>query len=232
MSDNLPPFLTEFNEAVKETEVFLSIARASELQQDASEALEQLIPKITEEKKRAVKDKNEDYANMLLGCECVAAALIAELKMWNLLKREEPDAAWDQLVSAQNSSKAAARAHDGLSHLATHHQRLEAIEHLVFPSQVFLSAGLIAKSLECSICGCEYEDCDHLIGKPYMGQFCFAIPHGMKLNSASIVEKPDDKRCRVMDFSVEGGRRNRMTWRIEKDGESSCKSGESWVRLM
>ena len=232
MTDNLPPFLTEFNEAVKETEVFLSIARASELQQDASEALEQLIPEIAEEKARAVKDKNEDYANMLLGCECVAAALIAELKMWILLKQEEPDAAWDQLVSAQNASSAAARVHDGFSHLAIYHQRLEAIEQLVFPSQVFLSVGIIVKRLECSICGYEYEDCEHLIGKPYMGQFCSVIIHKAELEEVSIVEKPADKRCRIQHFSTEGGSRNRMTWRIEKDGESSCEPGKARGRLM
>ena len=232
MTDNLPPFLTEFNEAVKETEVFLSIARASELQQAALEALEQLIPKIAKEKARAVKDKNEDYANMLLGCECVAAALIAELKMWILLKQEEPDAAWDQLVSAQNASSAAARAHDGFSHLAIYHQRLESIEQLVFPSQVFLSVGIIVKRLECSICGCEYEDCEHLIGKPYMGQFCSVIIHKAELEEVSIVEKPADKRCRIQHFSTEGGSRNRMTWRIEKDGESSCEPGKARGRLM
>ena len=230
MTDNLPPLLTEFNEAVKETGVFLSITRASELQQDALEALERLSPKIAEEKARAVKDKNEDYANMLLGCECVAAALIAELKMWILLKQEEPEAAWDQLVSAQNASLAAARAHDSFSHVAFHYQRLEAIEQLVFPPQVFLSVGLIAKRQECSVCKCEYEDCEHLAGKPYMGQFCSIVVHETESQEASIVEYPADKRCRIIDFSVEGGRRNRMTWRIEKDGESSCKLDRSRVK--
>ena len=236
MTDNLPPFLTEFNDTIKDTEVFLSIARASELQQDALEALERLSPKIAEEKARAVKDKNEDYANMLLGCECVAAALIAELKMWILLKQEEPEAAWNQLVSAQNASLAAARAHDSFSRLALHYQRLEEIEQLVFPPQVFLSVGLIAKRQECSVCKCEYEDCEHLACKPYMGQFCSIRVHEIESQEASIVEYPADKRCRIIDFSVEGGRRNRMTWRIEKGGESSCKLDrsrvESRVRLL
>ena len=216
MTDNLPPFLTEFNEAVKEAEVFLSIARATELQQIALEALEQLIPKIAEEKIHAVKVKNEDYANMLLGCECVAAALIAELKMWIFLKQEEPDEAWDQLVLAQNAAAAAARTHDGFNHLASYNQRLEAIEQIVFPPQVFLSVGAITKRQECSICEGEYEDCDHLIGKPYMGQFCSIIIREAELKEASIVEKPADKRCRITHFGVEGGSRNRMTWRIEK----------------
>lgn len=212
MTDNFPPFLTEFNEAVKETGAFLSIARASELQQDASEALEQLIPKINEEKARAVKDKNEDYANMLLGCECVTAALIAELKMWILLKQEEPDAAWDQMVSAQNAYIAATRAHSGFHHLALFHQRMEAIEQLVFPPQVFISAALIVERQECSICGDEYEDCAHLIGKPYMGEFCSVVMGGnAKIHSVSIVENPADKRCRMQRFSGEGDSRKRMT---------------------
>ena len=217
MTDNLPPFLTEFNDTIKDTEVFLSIARASELQQDASEVLERLSPKIAEEKARGIATKDEDYANMLLGCECVARALIAELKMWILLKQEEPEAAWDQLVYAQNAFSAAARAHDSFSHLTFHNQRMEAIEQLVFPPQVFSSVALIVERQKCSICGDEYEDCAHLIGKPYMGEFCSVIMGGnVEIHSVSIVENPADKRCRIQYFDVEDGNRNRMTWRIEK----------------
>ena len=212
MSDDLLPFLTKFNDAVKETGRFLSIARASKLQQDALEALGQLILEIAEEKARAIEVKNEDYANMLLGCECVAAALIAELKMWILLKQEEPDAAWDQLVSAQDAYIAAMRAHSGFSHLAFFHQRMEAIEQLVFPPQMFTSVALIVERQECSICGDEYEDCAHLIGKPYMGEFCSVIMGGnAKIHSVSIVENPADKRCRIQRFSGGGDSRNRMT---------------------
>ncbi|MDD3381663.1 MAG: hypothetical protein PHD68_10735, partial [Rugosibacter sp.] len=69
---------------------------------------------------------------------------------------------------------------------------------------------------ECSICGGDYDDCDHLIGRPYMGRFCYIIARDISLDHVAIVKEPADKRCRVERFNVDGGVRNRMTWRIER----------------
>jgi len=216
MTKDVSPFVEEFNEAVKAAEVFLFIARDSVLQQETIDSLKQMLPRIASEKAKAVEAKNEGYANLLLGCECVTEALIAEINMWLLLKQEKPDAAWDQLIAAQMASVAAVRAHGGFSHLEHHNRRLEAIERLVFPPQVFVSSGMIVRRQECSICGMEYEDCDHLIGRPYLGKSCYIIAGDLELDHVSIVDQPADKRCRVQHFSVEGGDRNRMTWRVEK----------------
>ena len=135
--------------------------------------------------------------------------------MWLLLKEGKPDAAWGELITAQMASVDAVRAHPGVAHLSEHNKRLEAIEELVFPPQVFISSGMIAGKQECSICGAEYGDCDHLVGKPYMGRFCYTIPKDLSLDHVAIVEHPADKRCRVKYYDSEGGRRNRMTWKIE-----------------
>lgn len=204
-----------FNDQIKEAEVFLSIARDSTLQRQAVEKLQVLATSVAAEKDGAIKNSNEDYANLLLGCECVAAALIAELRMWLLLKEGKPDAAWDELINAQMVSIDAIRAHPGFAHLSEHNRKLEAIEELVFPSQVFISSGMIAGKQECSICGEEYGDCDHLVGKPYMGKFCNIIARDLSLDHVAIVEHPADKRCRVLHFDVDGGTRNRMSWKIE-----------------
>lgn len=215
MNDSLTPFVSSFNEQVKEAEVFLSIARDSDLQQQAVEKLLAVSISIVTEKESAIKNGIEDYANLLLGCECVTSALIAELKMWLLLKEGKPDAAWDELVTAQMASVDAVRAHPGFAHLSEHNRKLEAIEALVFPPQVFISSGMIVGKQECSICGEEYGDCNHLVGKPYMGRFCYIIAKDLSIDHVAIVEHPADKRCRVQHFDVEGGTRNRMTWKIE-----------------
>jgi hypothetical protein len=208
-------FVKSFNESVEAAEVFLSIVRDSDLQRDACASLQSVLSQIASEKAEAVSCEDEAYANLLLGCECVADALIAELRMWLALKEEKPDDAWDQLISAQEASGAAVRAHDSFAHLEQHKDRLEAIERLVFPPQVFVSSGFVLNLLECSICGREYEDCEHLIGKPYMGRFCYGIGRKPRLEHVAIVEHPADKRCRVTSFAVDGGTRDRMTWRIE-----------------
>lgn len=215
MSDQLSPVVTEFNQLVGECEVFLFITRDSNLQRGACKRLGELLPEVAAEKQLAIGRCDENYANLLLGCECAAKALIAELRMWLALKEEQPDQAWDELVSAQNASVSAARAHDWFGHHETNAHRLQALEDLLFPPQVFISSGFVVKTQECSICGKEYEDCEHLVGKPYMGRFCRVIGHEPQLDHVGIVEYPADKRCRIRQFNVEGGSRNRMTWRIE-----------------
>lgn len=215
MNNALSPFVSSFNAIIKEAEVFLSIARDSALQQEAVDKLLAFGVSVASEKAAAIDRKDEDYANLLLGCECVASALVAELRMWLLLKEGKPDAAWDELITAQMASVDAVRAHPGFAHLSEHNKKLEAIEELVFPPQVFISSGMIVGKQECSICGAEYGDCNHLVGKPYMGRFCYIIAKDLSLDHVSIVEHPADKRCRVQHFDVEGGMRNRMTWKIE-----------------
>lgn len=214
MIDNPPPFVEEFNSAMKEASVFLSIARCSELQQEAIESLKVIKSKASSLKSEAIAERNENHANVLLGYECDISSLIAELEMWILLKQENPDAAWDKLITAQMAVHAAVRAHVGFGDLIKRHKRLEEIEELIFPLQVFISPGMLVKSLKCSICGEEYEDCEHLVGKPYMGEFCQTISRGVEIDHLSFVDCPADKRCRIDTFQVEGGSRNQMTWRV------------------
>lgn len=220
MNNNLPPFVSAFNTKVEEVEVFLSIVRDSALQLEAIENVLAIRESIAPEMAAAIENGNEDYANLLLGCDCVTSALVAELKMWLLLKEDKPDAAWDELVTAQMASVDAVHAHSGFAHLAAHNHKLEAIEHLVFPPQVFVSSGMVVGKQECSICGTEYGDCDHLVGKPYMGRFCYIIAKDFSLDHVAIVEHPADKRCRVQHFYVEDGMRNRMTWKIEAKNDA------------
>ncbi|QYJ91143.1 hypothetical protein [Shewanella halotolerans] len=220
MNNDISPFISTFNAKVKEAEIFLSIARDSTLQLGAIEILEAFRESIAAEMATAIENKSEDYANLLLGCTCVTTALVAELRMWLLLKENKPDAAWEELVTAQMATVDAVRAHSGFEHLAEHNRKLEAIERLVFPPQVFISSGMIVGKQECSICGAEYGDCDHLVRKPYMGQFCYIIAKDLSLDHVAIVEHPADKRCRVQHFDVEGGVRNRMTWKVEPKSDA------------
>lgn len=216
MSKGIGRFLQEFNVVIKDCENMCSIARDSELQTAACRKLEGKILEISEEKRRAVEKQDEDYANCLLGCSCAARAVLAELQMWLLLKQEKPENAWDKLITAQDSLLAAIRAHRGFSHLLEPVKRLHVIEELLFPPQVFMSAGLIVRTQVCSVCGNDYEDCDHLAGRPYMGEFCVIIAGDLEADHVATVERPADKRCRIINFETEEGCRNRMTWKLEK----------------
>ena len=202
---------------VNEIQPLLFITRDVELQQGAIESLAQFAVEIADEKAIAIKSNAEEYANALLGCQCIIGGLQAELKMWIILKQEEPDKAWDQLVTAQTACMAAARAHDGFGGVSSQlRRRLDRLEHLVFPPQTFMSSGLILEEFHCSICGEGYEDCSHIRGQPYMGQFCRVVITKAKVDHVSLVDSPKDKRCRVLLVGVEGGMRNQMTGLIEQ----------------
>ena len=215
MSDDFPSLAKELNAVIEDAQVFRYITRCPKLQKNAIKSLKDLQTKILSMKSGAVADKDEARANIFLGYECAIFGLIAELEMWLLLKQEDPDKAWDKLVTAQMAYCAAAQADIGFNHVLQHLHRLEEIEKLVFPPQVFMSSGTTAERLTCSICEEEYEHCEHLAGKPYMGKFCGIIAQDVKFEHVALVENPADKRCRIIQFEAEGGFRNRMTWRIE-----------------
>ena len=204
-----------FNAAVDGKAIFSYIVRDSDLQRSALADLSALAVKVGDWKKRAVSEQDENYANLFLGCECVIEALQAELNMWLQLKEGHPNDAWNSMVVAQMATRDATRAHKGFSHLKARAVRLVNIERVVFPDQVFLSAGLIVRRQECSICNAGYEDCPHLVGMPYMGEFCRCVLRDVQADHVALVKEPANKQCRIVDFNAEGGKRNRMTWRIE-----------------
>ena len=108
----------------------------------------------------------------------------------------------------------AVRTHRSFRHCEHQVRRLEQIEQVFFPRQVFVSAGLMIGYQECSICEEEYGHCGHIAGRPYWGQLCYIIARDFEGDHVAIVENPADKRCRVVGFRVGGGERNRMTWKI------------------
>jgi hypothetical protein len=230
MSDVVPAFVTEFNAVMEGCATFRYITRDSALQRDSCATLRNLLAKIKAEKEAAKASNDENYTNVLLGCECAANALIFEIDMWVLLKESRPDEAWDALVDAEYSLLSAMRAHEGFAHLKGNLDRLHAIERLIFPPQVFLSSGMIVSSQICSICGAEYEDCEHVKGRPYMGQLCGVTLIPSAIDHVSIVDNPANKKCRITKFSVEGGNRNRMTWLVEpSDNKENEEHEESTV---
>jgi hypothetical protein len=206
--------IQKFNDIIKYCDNYCVMTRDSRLQRDAIAKLQAMIVDCGDIKLKAVAHEDEEFANILLGFECVAQCLCAELEMWIFLKEEKPDEAWDRLVAAQMAAVDSVRAHRTFAHNEAQAARLEEIERLVFPPQVFVSAGMIVRHQECSICGSEYGDCEHLAGKPYWGKFCYIIARDFEPHHIAIVKSPADKRCRIMGFSVDNGECNRMTWRV------------------
>lgn len=225
MTDESYGFIERFNSYIEGVAHLLFLPRDAGLQQEGISGLTHAMAEFAVEKAAAIAAGDEDKANLLLGFECVGGSLIAELRMWIALKEGGWEVAWDKLIEAQMATAAATRAHRGFHHLIQHANRLEAIEQLVFPPQVFMSAGLIVARQECSICGSEYGECDHLAGLPYMGRFCCIIARELTPHHVAVVDSPADKRCRATSFSVKGGKRDRMTWVVHPSSDTPSDEG-------
>lgn len=212
-------FVQSINEAICECESLLFITRCSDLQRTALDSIHQSAQEVARVKVQAIEKEDEEYANTLLGLQCVIGALSLELRMYLALKNEDPDVAWDHLIGAQNALAAAARAHEGFRHCKMRWELLQAIEKIVFPPQRFTSVGTIVHEIECSICRADYEQCEHLAGRPYMGEMCSTIVTSAELDHISLVEEPADKRCRLTTVGWKGVQRNWMTLREEERAE-------------
>ena len=93
------------------------------------------------------------------------------------------------------------------------------IEKNFFPHQMFNSMEAIITKSECSICKKEYGTCNHVKGKPYMGELCSRVVTGMDIKGISLLvdKTPANKMCRITEFSDDTGvMRDTLTLRVAK----------------
>lgn len=181
--------------------------------------LRSLKKQVEEDKKIEISENSEEDANILLSCECLLDALIYELTMWLQLKNDDPNSAWASLVNAQQMIMSSAHASnlEGVDH-GKYLNKLEIIEKVAFPPQTFMSTGMVIEETKCSICDEDYENCDHIMGKAYMGKFCSQVVTKIKeMKEISIVNEPFDKRCRVTRMKEGDHWIDTMTGRIVKE---------------
>jgi len=219
MNKEKEQLIEEFEHLTEDSAKFLFITRGKEFQQEAVEKLTALKQKISLFKEKAVENEDEDSANFALSLELFIGALISELRMWMALKEDDPNKAWDYLADAQLLVRNAAQAHRTAEERAEGYaNKLYLLEKLLFPPQIFLSPGFIHTKEECSICGKEYGECEHIKGKAYMGKICHTIMKDIEIKEVSFVNEPAGKYRRVLQLTDEHGiTRDLMTWkRIEK----------------
>ncbi|QKK06960.1 MAG: hypothetical protein HND58_01480 [Planctomycetota bacterium] len=165
-----------------------------------------MIERTTRLKGDAVATRDEAIANELLAYEYMLDALANELDMYIALKQDAPGRAWTHLVNAQMAASHAVKAHEVAARLELLYiPRLHALERLCFPKQVFASVSFIVEESECSICHAAYGECDHIKGRPYMGELCARIVTKCDVQEVSLVEEPASKHCRLTAVSDEDG---------------------------
>ena len=219
----VPQLISEYLAAIEEALKFGYFVRAKELQKQQIESLIRLKDRIKGFKYGAIQTGNQRSANTLFHLQCVLNAHIAFLEMWVRLKEDEPYAAWDKLIDAQEYISIAMRADSRGIGLEEFLDRLRTVEVVVFPGyRIYNSWGAVIRGGKCTICHKSFDECDHAEGLVYWGRLCVRVhPEILSLDHTAMVEEPYDKRCVVTEFTTEDGYyRDYMTWRkTKKDDE-------------
>lgn len=221
MNKKIEDFIKKFITVMHDCDKFCFITRGEEFQKKAIEELINLENEAKDLKDKFIKLKDESSANILLSLESLIKTKINEFKMLLALKKDKPDKAWDFLIDAQSYARRSMQA-SVISELNQegYIKKLFLMEKILFPPQTFLSPGIVVQGTKCSICGKDYDKCNHLVGKAYMGKICYRIVKKIKeLKEMSIVEEPANKHARVTSLGEKNAERNTMTWRlINKQG--------------
>ena len=213
MNKQAKSLIKEYDETVKGCEIVFFMSIGKKLQQDALKKLTVLKDEVTVSKNKMIKLGDEDSANALLSLESTIIAHVSELEMWIAFKENEPHKAWNSLINAQDAVRNAMRAYDISPHLERYSNKLLKLEILLFPPQLYYSPSFITKSEKCSICGEDYDECDHIVGKAYMGQICCRIIEDFEeLKEISIVKEPANTRSRILTVMADDTARDTLTW--------------------
>jgi hypothetical protein len=184
------------DEVLKEALSYGYVSIGSELQEEAIARVKSLQSQIEQHRKDAIARKDEESANLAWIVGCFADGICEFLSMWIHIKNDQMESAWDALINAQGNLEAALKLRhaEGLSRL---NRNLYAIEKVLFPPCMFVSSSILYGSADCSICGSEYGECDHVSGRLYMGEMCCRVVRNiMHIDHVAIVDYPDDKRLR------------------------------------
>jgi hypothetical protein len=226
MNPKAEEIFTRFRDDIKDLKGLLFITRGLEILQDARGGLENIKNELGQLKQEMIQLGDEDAANLILSLEHISSAIIEEFSMWIHLKEDNPNTAWDNLINAQDHAVTAIQVHKLAEEfeIESYINRLHALERVLFPHQVFVSAAMIIGETTCSICGNDSDECEHIPGKPYMGEICLAVVSRIiSADHVAIVENPADKRCRILEFpDANNMNRDVMTYRkIEKESNTA-----------
>jgi len=174
-----------------------------ELQQENIRALDSLYSRLIILRDEAISRTNEPRANAALRAMLITSGAKNFLEMWVRLKEDDPTEAWLKLVAAQEAFTVAQRiCFDPLTdNLAQH---LLSVQDILFPPQIFASSGYTYSKALCTICNVTYGECEHICGRLYMGKICQREIIEANLTEVSVVEHPNDKRCRITRIGTNG----------------------------
>ena len=226
MDEEFDQFCAACNAVLKPAQLYSHMSIEKDLQEGCRADIERLLVRAEELKAPFIDAGDERLANAMLGVSLMLEAQRDFLSTFISFKDGNASVAWDKLVNAQLSAHHAMKTADAVNNPQTFLQGVLMAEKVLFPPQTFMSIGAVAESTQCSICGNDYEECEHIVGRPYMGQLCSRIILKARLEEVSFVEEPANKHCRNISFrdgEFECDLLTRRMTRVEP-GESAVKA--------
>lgn len=212
--ENPALLINEFNEmaAIAQKKAFITVG--IEIQRDEIEVIKNYINELANLKKEFVAKKLESESNLVFCIENSLKVVQFELEMLVFIKEDKMAEAWGKLVDAQIILGNVVRNYPFETNtLDGYLKRLNNYEKLLFPELYFQSVGGVIKKSKCSICNKDYDNCDHIKGKLYMGELCCRLIEEQELEEVSLVENPANKHCRVLSIESDGKTIDIMTLR-------------------
>jgi len=83
-------------------------------------------------------------------------------------------------------------------------QKIDELFFSHFGPGLYVSPEIMVRKELCSICKSDFRGCSHIAGRIYNGVRCVTISQDIRLKSVSIVEAPEDPRCRIWPWMMKG----------------------------
>jgi len=210
-------YMKNYDDFIDSCAKFNFYTRSKEVQIQKTTEIDQFLMGLKKNKANAVRDGNEKIANLFFHMQCMLNAVKSALLCWINIKEMKYRESWDCLVDAQEYVFVALQISDypGVRNIET---MLQSMEKCLFPGwSYFMSPGIIETVGDCSICGKNMSECEHIEGKVYWGALCERVnTKQIAINHVAFVESPKDKRCIIEEIADEesGFMRDYFTWEL------------------
>lgn len=103
--------------------------------------------------------------------------------------------------------------HSSLEEFTTQVTSEHAVQEILAGKLRGFSLGIKINSFRCSICGQDYEICDHIQGEVYNSEVARALGENIEVIDISLVDTPRDKGALITDFLIRDNQTHTIIFR-------------------
>lgn len=184
------------------------------LRESNSDEIRRFLIDILLKLRRELTDNRQQYGdeekNRYYACAVSLRGLLDYINLSEIVSRNKwkedhdiLDLVWTRMWDCKNRIDAYPGALSGLiiDHIHSFLQRLENFYSQKFGNGLYFSPDIKIKRRDCSICKDNIKKCSHIPGKLYAGVMCRQMMIDFEFESVSIVENPEDPRCRIWPWN-------------------------------